>query len=51
MKSYLVIGLGRFGQSVSRQLCAPGAEELGMDMHSDLEHQVPNEREKPRGCV
>jgi len=43
MKSYLVIGLGRFGQSVSRQLCALGAEVLVMDMHSDLVQHVAND--------
>lgn len=43
MKSYLVIGLGRFGQSVSRQLCALGAEVLVMDVHSDLVQHVAND--------
>ena len=28
MKSYIVIGLGRFGQAVARQLCQQGAEVL-----------------------
>ena len=43
MKSYLVIGLGRFGQSVARQLCTLGAEVLVMDMHSDLVQHVAND--------
>ncbi len=43
MKSYIVIGLGRFGQGVARQLCALGAEVLAMDVRSDLVQQVANE--------
>ena len=40
MKSYLVIGMGLFGQSVARQLCELGAEVLVMDKNSDLVQQV-----------
>ena len=40
MKSYLVIGLGRFGAEVARQLYALGCEVLAMDLHSDLVQQV-----------
>ena len=40
MKSYLVIGLGRFGQAVARQLCSLGAEVLAMDEYNDLVQQV-----------
>ncbi len=40
MKSYLVIGLGRFGSEVARQLCAQGCEVLAMDVHSDLVQQL-----------
>ena len=40
MKSYLVIGLGRFGQAVARQLCSLGAEVLAMDKHNDLVQQM-----------
>ena len=36
MKSYIVIGLGLFGQAVSRQLCLLGAEVLAMDKSSEL---------------
>jgi len=36
MKSYVVIGLGRFGTTLARQLCALGAEVLAMDVRSDL---------------
>ena len=43
MKSYIVIGLGRFGQTLARQLCALGAEVLAMDIHNDLVHQVADE--------
>lgn len=43
MKSYLVIGLGRFGRAVSLQLCELGAEVLVMDVHSDLVQHVAND--------
>ena len=40
MKTYLVIGLGRFGASLATQLCSLGAEVLAMDVRSDLVQQV-----------
>lgn len=40
MKSYVVIGLGRFGSQVARQLCALGCEVLAMDLSSDLVNQI-----------
>ena len=40
MKSFVVIGLGLFGSSVARQLCALGAEVLAVDTNSDLVQQV-----------
>jgi len=40
VKTYLVIGLGRFGSEVARQLCKQGCEVLAMDIHSDLVQQV-----------
>lgn len=40
MKTYVVIGLGRFGQALARQLCRLGAEVLVMDVRSDLVQQV-----------
>lgn len=40
MKSYLVIGLGRFGSEVARKLCGLGCEVLAMDIHSDLVQQI-----------
>ena len=43
MKSYIVIGLGRFGGSLARQLCTLGAEVLAMDVHNDLVQQLAND--------
>ena len=43
MKSYVVIGLGLFGQALARQLCMLGAEVLAMDVRSDLVQQVAND--------
>ena len=40
MKSYVVIGLGRFGRTLARQLCKLGAEVLAMDVDNDLVQQV-----------
>ena len=40
MKSYVVIGLGRFGAEVARQLTALGCEVLAMDMRNDLVQQI-----------
>ena len=40
MKSFVVIGLGLFGSSVARQLCALGAEVLAIDTNFDLVQQV-----------
>ena len=40
MKSYVVIGLGLFGSSAARQLCALGAEVLAIDTNSELVQQV-----------
>ena len=43
MKSYIVIGLGRFGSQVARELCRQGCEVLAMDISSDLVSQVAND--------
>lgn len=43
MDSYVVVGLGRFGAQVARQLCALGCEVLAMDLSSELVHQVAND--------
>ena len=40
MKSYMVIGLGRFGTEVARQLHNLGCEVLAVDNRSDLVQQV-----------
>ena len=43
MKSYIVVGLGRFGSEVARQLHAQGNEVLAMDKNSALVQQIANE--------
>ena len=43
MKSYIVIGLGRFGSALARQLCRLGAEVLAIDVRSDLVQQIAND--------
>ncbi len=40
MKTYVVIGLGRFGAEIARQLHALGNEVLAMDTRSDLVQQI-----------
>lgn len=42
MKSYVVIGLGRFGSEVARQLCGMGCEVLAMDEQSAPVQQIAN---------
>ena len=43
MKSYIVIGMGRFGMEAARKLCALGCEVLALDIHGDLVQQVAND--------
>ncbi len=43
MKSYIVIGLGRFGAEVSRRLCEQGCEVLAMDVSAELVQQLAND--------
>ena len=43
MKSYIVIGLGLFGEAISRNLCKLGAEVLAIDVRSDLVQLVAND--------
>ena len=43
MKTYIVIGLGRFGAEVARQLCTLGCEVLAIDIRGDLVQQVAEE--------
>lgn len=42
MKSYIVIGLGRFGIQIARELCELGNEVLAIDLHSELVQQMAN---------
>lgn len=43
MKSYVVVGLGRFGSETARQLYRCGCEVLAIDLKGDLVQQVSNE--------
>ena len=43
MKSYIVIGLGRFGAEVARQLCTLGCEVLAIDTNETLVQQLAEE--------
>jgi len=43
MKSYIVIGLGRFGSEAARRLCELGNEVLAVDVDSDLVQQISSE--------
>ena len=43
MKSYIVIGLGRFGSEVARRLCELGCQVLAIDSKSELVQQISNE--------
>ena len=43
MKSYMVIGMGRFGMEVARQLCQLGCEVLAVDTSADLIQQIAND--------
>lgn len=43
MKSHIVIGLGRFGSQVARELCKLGCEVLAMDVRPDMVQQVAND--------
>lgn len=40
MKSYIVVGMGRFGMEVARQLYKQGCEVVAMDVSSDLIQQI-----------
>ena len=42
MKSYVVIGLGRYGGAVATELCRLGCQVLAMDIDPDLVAQVAN---------
>lgn len=43
MKSCVVIGLGRFGAEVARELCSLGCEVLAVDTKSDAVQQMAND--------
>lgn len=43
MKSYIVIGLGRFGSELARRLCQLGCEVLAMDTRNELVQQMGTE--------
>ena len=43
MKSYVVIGLGRFGSEVARQLCVHDCEVLAMDVSHDLVQHISSD--------
>lgn len=43
MKSFIVIGLGRFGTEVARMLCRQGCEVLAIDSSSELVQQVSDD--------
>ena len=43
MKSCVVIGLGRFGSEVARELCRQGCQVLAMDINQELVSQIAND--------
>ena len=43
MKSYAVIGMGRFGSEVARHLCRLGCQVLAMDTDGDAIAQIAND--------
>ncbi len=43
MKSYIVIGMGRFGSEVARRLTGLNCEVLAIDHNSELVQQISNE--------
>ena len=40
MKSFIIIGLGRFGSEAALSLCRQGCEVLAVDTHSELVQQI-----------
>ena len=40
MKSYIVVGLGRFGTEAAKRLCELGCEVLAIDCKSELVQQI-----------
>ncbi len=43
MRSYIVVGLGRFGTEVAKRLCELGCEVLVIDTNAELVQQFSNE--------
>ncbi len=43
MKSYIVIGMGRFGSEAARRLCELGCEVLALDRSSELIQRISND--------
>lgn len=43
MKSYFVVGLGRFGTEVARRLCELGCEVLALDNNSEFVQQISHD--------
>lgn len=43
MKSFLIVGLGRFGSSLAQELCAQGHEVLAMDILSERVQAVSDQ--------
>ena len=43
MKSFVVIGLGRFGREAAKKLCQQGCEVLAIDTSSELVQQVSDD--------
>lgn len=43
MKSFIVVGLGRFGAQAAKRLCQQGCEVLAIDTSSELVQQVSDE--------
>lgn len=43
MKSYVIIGLGRFGTAMARRLAEQGCEVMAIDIHNDAVQQLSGE--------
>lgn len=43
MKSYAVIGLGRFGSSIARSLYKSGADVIAIDVHEELVNSIADD--------
>ncbi len=43
MKSYIVVGLGRFGSQLARELCRLGCEVLAIDVDNELVSQIASD--------